>query len=486
MNHFCKRGISVLLAILMLASSMFSCSETPAEETESTPAETSAAPGETAAEETETEYSILNTLPEFSFEGATITALSMLNSWWQTITLAAEEMNGETLNDAIFDRNAAFMQQYDVDFKVIEDDSITSLVRAAVTAGDPVYDFAMPRLDSGITLVNEDLIINLNNVGTVDFTNDAWDKNGVKFYSVAGKLYYGVSDISLAKNETAWIYMFNKKLIAEYQQDNPYELVREGKWTFDKSLEMMAVASADTNGNGTPDEGDRFGLATHAGNYYALLVGGGQPFAIKDEAADLPVINAETEGFLNVYDKIKDDFTDKSQTVMEWEGETFKAGNALLCAQVLACVRLFREMEDDFGIIPIPKFSEEQQNYCSYIIPTAICAAVIPVSAADAERSGMAMQALTILSAHHLTPAYYDTVITGKGLRDMDSWEMLDLILESGVYDLGLLYNWGGFTNTMNSNLENKRELASTYKRKARAIRTDLEETIETIKTNKN
>jgi len=203
MNHFCKRGISVLLAILMLASSMFSCSETPAEETESTPAETSAAPGETAAEETETEYSILNTLPEFSFEGATITALSMLNSWWQTITLAAEEMNGETLNDAIFDRNAAFMAKYEADLQVIESSSISNDIRTAASAGDTVYDFAAPSLDIGAALAGEDLLINLKNLDSVDLTNEAWDQNAVRDFSIANKLYYGVSDISLGKNEAA-------------------------------------------------------------------------------------------------------------------------------------------------------------------------------------------------------------------------------------------------------------------------------------------
>lgn len=482
-----KRTLALLLALLMLSSGMVSCSDTPADPAEETKKETTdnaATPsGET---DTEEEYSILSTLPEYNFNGATITALAEPNSWWQCTTLAAEEMTGETLNDAIFDRNSAFMDGYQVDFKVIESTGITSDIRTAVSSGDTVYDFAAPSLDVGAALAGEDQIINLNTIESIDFTNQAWDQNAVKYFSIANKLYYGVSDISLGKNETTWIYFFNKNLLNEYGLENPYDLVREGKWTFDKSLEMMAAASHDTNGNGEPDQGDRFGLETHDTNYYALMIAAGQPFSIKDETEDIPVVNVGSEMYVTVYDKIKDFFTDKTQTVSSGTGENFIAGDALLSGQVMGCVRLFREMEDDFGIIPVPKYDEAQSQYYSYMIPYEVHAAIIPVSAADAERSGAAIQALSILSAHYLTPAYYETVITGKGLRDMDSWEMLDLILDSAIYDLGRMYDWGGFASGISSSLSNKRELSSSYKRKAKAIQSSLDETIENIKNNKN
>jgi len=482
-----KRIISLLLAILMLSPGIVSCSDAPDDDSggkiDANNDQSSPVSGDT---ENETEYSILSTLPEYSFNGATITALAEENSWWQITTLAAEEMTGETINDAMFDRNAAFMAEYDVDFKVLESTDIGTEVKMAVSSSDPAYDFAVPDLTMAAALVNEDQIINLRNVESIDFSNEAWDQNAVKYFSVANKLYYGVSDISLGKNETAWIYMFNKRLLSEYNLENPYDLVREGKWTFDKTLEFMTAASNDTNGNGKADEGDRFGLATHDINYYALLISAGQPLAAKDMENDAPVINAESEGFITAYDRIKDYFTDKSQTVMEYKGETFMAGNALLCAQTMACVRLFREMDDDFGIIPAPKYDEAQENYYTYIIPYEVLVSVIPVSAASPERSGVAVQALSIYSAHYLTPAYYDLTITGKGLRDEDSAEMLDIILDSAVYDLARMYDWGNFASGIPAMIHNKREFVSGYKRKARSIQNALEETISAITDNKN
>ena len=40
-------------------------------------------------------------------------------------------------------------------------------------------------------------------------------------------------------------------------------------------------------------------------------------------------------------------------------------------------------------------------------------------------------------------PAYYDVALTGKHIRDEDSAEMLDIILDGRVFDLGYIYNVG-------------------------------------------
>ena len=488
-----RQSLALLLALLMLGGTMASCSEAPADTSGNTEpvsggsAEAAEEPGAEAEAAPETEESILATLPSADFEGATVTALSRDDIWWQITTLAAEELNGETINDAIFNRNAAFMDSYNAELKVINDASgFTALVRNTVSAGDGAYDFVVPDLSSAAAMVNEDLIFNLNNIASLDFTNPAWDQNAVEYYSVANKLYYGVSDISLGKNEAAWIYMFNKRLLAEHGLEDPYTLVREGKWTFDKTLEFMAAATNDTNGNGVVDTGDRFGLATHDVNYYALLISAGQPMAIKDPATDLPVINGASEAFVTVYDKLKEYFTDTSQTVMEYQGETFTAGNALLCGQVIACVRLFREMEDDFGLVPSPKYDEAQESHYTYVIPYDVFASVIPVSAADPERSGTAIQALAIYSMEYLTPAYYDVTITGKGLRDQDSEEMLELILSSTVYDLARMYNWGSLASGIPADIHNKREFTSTFQSKSKSVDKLLARTVETVVNNKN
>ena len=43
-----------------------------------------------------------------------------------------------------------------------------------------------------------------------------------------------------------------------------------------------------------------------------------------------------------------------------------------------------------------------------------------------------------------MIPAYYDTVLSQKFARDEDSIEMLDIIFDTRVSDLGILFDLGG------------------------------------------
>ena len=61
-----------------------------------------------------------------------------------------------------------------------------------------------------------------------------------------------------------------------------------------------------------------------------------------------------------------------------------------------------------------------------------------------------------------MTPAYYDITITGKGLRDEESAEMLDIILKSTVYDLRVCMT-GNIASGIQTNIIAQKEFASFY-----------------------
>ena len=488
-----NRTILRILALFILAASILgiaSCGDSTGNNTGN--AETSVTENVNLDENTPPPPTILDTLPKDDFGGETITILARSDSWWQITRISATEINGEIINDAIYNRNLDFESKYNAVLNIEEiPDSLVSPIRKVVLAGEDTYDIVLPNLSDSAVLAGEDVLFDLNQISTIDFTNPAWDQNAVKFYSIANKLYFGVSDISLGKNECAWIYMFNKRLIEAYSLEDPYQLVKDFKWTFDKTLEMMQAASSDLNGNGKADYAeDRFGLQTHDVNYYALLISAGQVLAEKD-ADDLPYMNVKTDKFVDVFNKIKDNFADMTQTVMEQGSEPFLtgpfvSGRALLCGQVLACVRLARGMEDDFGIIPTPMYDENQEAYYTYVIPYDVFAVSIPVTAADRDRSGMAAQAMAILSDYYVTPAYYDVTITGKALRDEKSEEMLDIILNSAVYDMARMYNWGSFAGGLSGELKAQRDFASGYAKKEVSIETAIQKTIDNFVSNAN
>ena len=94
-----------------------------------------------------------------------------------------------------------------------------------------------------------------------------------------------------------------------------------------------------------------------------------------------------------------------------------------------------RDMQDDFGIIPVPKYDTEQTEYISRIIDAWTNIALS--CATDLERTSVILEALAVESKNYVIPAIYDNAITQKGIRDDDSMEMLEIIQKNRVLDLG-------------------------------------------------
>ena len=139
-----------------------------------------------------------------------------------------------------------------------------------------------------------------------------------------------------------------------------------------------------------------------------------------------------------------------------------------------------------FDIISMPKYDDAQTQYYTYVIPYDIFSASIPITAKDPDVSGTVLQSLAILSDYYVTPAYYDITITGKGLRDEESAEMLDIILGSTVYDLARMYDWGTVASGLANNIIAQLEFPSFYAKRETATVAALEKTIEAFTANKN
>ncbi len=105
----------------------------------------------------------------------------------------------------------------------------------------------------------------------------------------------------------------------------------------------------------------------------------------------------------------------------------------------------FREMEDDFGIIPLPKLNEAQENYVSYADSWSLANALpICTKPEDFEMIGAVITSLAIESLNQLYPAYFEYTLKGRDTRDTASWRMLDLLTNTKVYDFGIFFLDGG------------------------------------------
>jgi len=141
-------------------------------------------------------------------------------------------------------------------------------------------------------------------------------------------------------------------------------------------------------------------------------------------------------------------------------------------------------MDTDFGVLPLPKLNEAQEDYAHMVHVTA-CMVGVPntLGGDEAAFAGFALEALAAESRNWLVPAYYTTALEGKFMRDEESKDMLDIILRTRRYDLGYAANWGSlFSSYVSDTKKGNNDFASVWDKASEKALTAMEKAIEAYK----
>ena len=128
----------------------------------------------------------------------------------------------------------------------------------------------------------------------------------------------------------------------------------------------------------------------------------------------------------------------------------FMNNRAMFITAELKTALMMRTMESNFGLVPMPKYDEAQENYITYVNPIS-CFLTIPTTNPDMKRTGIILDALTYDSYKNCLPIYYDVTVSQKGLRNDDSIEMLQIVRDNRSTQVSNLY---GITNKLNNQLQ--------------------------------
>ena len=463
---FKKIVLFFLLFSLALPQALLACGSDAPGDTKDT-AENAAPTDGPAAEQESEEESFDPGLPDMDFGGEEFRILNVDQEtmWWAIVDLDMEidqidsvgtALNDPVVNDAIYKRNRTIEEKYNFIIKETQMSGakVAQTVKNSVNAGLDDYDLVSPQTGDAPTMAVNNQLLDLNKVPYLNFSNPWWNNSVSHYFSMGGRLFFTCSDFTVSDKDNVAVFMYNKKLAETLGIDGAetlYALVEEGKWTFDKMKELSHAAKADLNGDGEiKGAEDRFGLSC-CGWLYTYLVAGFGETVIKKDADDLPYIACKTERFAAAYaamveflflrDTVVREFTDTPNLKTE---DMFVNDKALFCAQVLACVRLYKNMGSDFALLPFPKLDDSQDAYYTPALSSQCL--VIPTTNTNIEKTGFLLEALSAESRKIMIPAYYEISIGTKYLRDEISVRMLDIILENRIYDINQsMYNWGNF-----------------------------------------
>lgn len=340
-------------------------------------------------------------------------------------------------------------------------DEFYDMVRNSVLTGTGEHDMVFIGYATLAQMVVDDLLLDLNTINTIDFTNDWWDQNAREELSLFNRLYFMCGDINTYDNDGTWSMLFNKTLLKDLGLGiDFYQLVRDDEWYFDKFVEICkSDITKNSNGDSVLDEEDTWAFGTETYNIYVHVVSGGNKIVTKNKD-DIPEFSIQNESTYNALAKIMDFYLDTSTVMVGnappytnkgfpnvWEATVHRAfieGRELFYMCGLINVPSFREMADDFGILPIPKLNESQDNYYHTVSINNMTALSVPKGVKDPDDLGLVIEALGMYSQKYLTPAYYDVQLKYRDTRDDESQEMLDIIFSTRTFDIGAAFNWGG------------------------------------------
>ena len=482
-NSRYKKLLLVLITLSVLLPTFASCYEKPADETTADTTAPAAESDVSTISETETEAEdteLLPDIPKLDFEGRTFTILtSGLNDTngkdWITYDVYAESINGEPINDAVFERNEYLNSTYNIKLAEYQTQKDTlSELKTEVTANTGAFQAAMTHFENGATLSRQGALMDMYSLPYIDVTKPWWDHSGVEALEVMGSLYQATGDITVIDNDATWVLFFNKQMREDLQLDNLYDLVRENKWDFDKFYELLSVAPLDVNADGKMSyKDDRYGMITSDQSGYGLLYASGISLLVPDKD-EVFKIDSDFEKLSSVVDAAAKIMADQNMTFITGrEGSTsdsvrqaFEEGRGLFFGEVMQCATRMRSSDTDFGLIPWPKYELTQDRYYNWIHSSAGRGVVIPTSVqkGDYEMVGAIVEAMAAKSMYTLTTAYYDKSFTYKSLRDEDSVEMLEIVLQSRSYDLSNIYAINLNSRVLSCIVNGNGKLASEWK----------------------
>ena len=425
---------------------------------------------------------------EFTFLGNS----TGYNSYWYSKDLYTEEATGDAINDAVYNRNLAIEEKYNIKINAVLSAGQYNDAQKDIAAGTNTYDaFSVALQGPTARLAQEGMLLDLKEIPYIDLEKPWWDQKANAQLSINNKLMFTINDLLIIDKDALFIFLFNKDVIEELSLENPYELVRDGKWTIDKMWDMAKDVSRDIDGDGVMGETDAYRMLTAAHTIHGNVVGSGH-FVITKDSKDLPVINIQDPMIEKSYEKWITMINDRANTwvAQDWDKnhadiwmyqlEVLSEKRGLWLYAGMDRVTTLRTFDFNFGILPNPKFDEAQTEYYNHVHAWCTTAISVPITTIDQERTGMILEALTAESYYTLRPAYYELSLKTKFMRDDESGEMLDLIFSTRCYDLGHVYNWGGvFDMFSNMPQQKKTNLVSEYEKILPKMEADMQKAID-------
>lgn len=497
------RIISLILALITLTLCFGACADTGVTENdETTAASVTPDPAGTEADTTPVETEPLTdewgrpyvespTAEGTKLPDGTVITVLMRNSETWNRELYAESESGDMLNDEIYKRNLKLEEDLNFTFEFIEspskEDSQRTIVAEFESGGASGIDLASNYAFYSTNAALRNCYMNIHNIETMDVSHPWWNQTYVNAATICDQLYFIVGDLNLSVVDRSLAIYYNQTLGNDYQIGNLYDTVLDGQWTIDLFLQYTKDTWVDTNQSSTIDLPDKIGIISILGSeaYDGFLTAFGIDILAKTADDGLEII-WDPEKVSNAIDLQITLFSNNN-------GAFLHSNHTELCNKFTNNEALFwiyciygsaaqnqalRSMSSSYGLLPLPKYDLDQQNYYT-TAQDAYSIMSVMATCKQLNEVGIVFEEWNYRSYMDIQPVYCEVIMKTRYLNDVESGMIFDLILDSIKFDTGMVYGSeidSIATSTRSIVKGGNNTFASTYKIQQRAYNNKIKQ----------
>ena len=371
----------------------------------------------------------ISTLPDYDFGGKSFRIAT------DSHELIMPSGSAGIVNQSLYLRNAAVEKKYNVKLVLTEESSlptITERIKTEALAGSDYCDMIILESTKFQTLSAANLLLNIRSIPYLNINSEYYDETSLEA-TTFGNMTYGVCGDFTLKPAEIFAVFFNKALLNKTSLISPYQLVQDNQWDFELFLQYAEEVYSLGKVNGVKTIG-----YTSTLNQEKLInlfwAASGERFLRNDYGSPPEVIfNTEyTDSIISV-------LQNKLFRSIAYMDDDKNATNRFLSQEALFCIAPLENCKDftgygvDWGILPIPKFDINQENYYSYM-ENSYSLVGFSIGTPDEIMSGMVGAAL-FASSEHLSQEINTALYLNYYLNAPEDAEMLKIIMENPYYD---------------------------------------------------
>lgn len=233
---------------------------------------------------------------------------------------------------------------------------------------------------------------------------------------------------------------FNKSILAAHGLESPYALVDADQWTLDKMIEMSANIYVDEDGDSAKSKGDIYGFSCTSNVHFDPFYYSAGLKTMDKSPDGTPIVSDDmtSEKAINLVKKVKEFLNNDDYSYTD--SKIFSEGRALFqFNKVQEAARTFKNGTFDYGIVPVPKYDANQDNFSTVLaFPYSLYA--ISFGTKLDEDAAIVLECMGSEGYRQITPVLFEDCMKSKYVSDNETAKMYDILRETVSFDIGRIF----------------------------------------------